>query len=306
MSFNISAVTGYVQANEKTLVAKSILKAKTASLVEFQPNVKGSAQINILNGEATLQSGSACGWNAAGSTVLTKRNIVTGLFKVNEAFCEKDLIGTFAEWGVKIAVNKTALPFESYITDNKVASVQKQVESLLWNGDLTGATSTYLDYMDGLVKIIGAESTVVDATTGGTALIANSIAAINLMVAKIPNEVIDADDLAILTGYDVVRAYIAAYNASNQFAGTLMLDGATMTVTIPNTNVKLIGVSGLIGKNKAYATPLSNIVIGGDVEGDESKFEFFYAQEAREYRLAIEFNLGVQVKFPSYIVKYTA
>jgi len=305
MSFNVSAVTGYVQVNEKQLLAKSILKAKTASLVSFQAGVKGTAQINLLNGDATIQSGAACGWNAAGSTVLTKRNIVTGLFKVNEAFCEKDLIGTFAEWGVKVAVGKTALPFESYFTDYKVASINKQVESLIWNGNLTGATSTYLDYADGLVKIIAAEGTVVDATNTGSTLLLAPLTAINLIVAKIPNEIIDSPELAILTGYDVVRAYIAAYNASNQFAGILMLDGATMTVTVPGTNVKLIGVPGLIGKNKAYALELSNIVIGGDLEGDESKYEFFYAQEAREYRFVAEWNFGVQISQPAMVVKYT-
>lgn len=303
MSFNVSSITGYVQANEKTLVAKSILKAKTASLVDFQPNVKGTSQLNNLVGEATLQAG-GCGWSASGTTVFSKRNIITGLFKVNEAFCEKDLNGTFAEWGVKEAVGKTALPFEQYITDQKVSSVQKSLESLIWNGNKTGATGTYLDITDGLITILGAEGTVVDATVSGKTLSANTVDAINAIVAKIPNEVIDAQDLTIFAGYEIVRAYIAAYNASNQFAGTLMLDGTTMSVTIPNTSIKLQGVAGLNGKNKAYATPASNIVIGSDVEGDETKFEFWYSTDNREYRLAIEFNYGVQVRFPDFVVKY--
>ena len=306
MAFNVSAVTGYVQANEKTLIAKSILKAKTASLVGFQPNVKGSAQINLLTGDATLQKG-GCGWTSAGTTTLSKRNIVTGMLKVNEDLCEKDLVGTFAEWGVAQGVGKTSLPFEQYITDAKVKSVQKQVEIGLWQADMdnTGYTGTYLKEFDGLIKIIGAEVSVVDATLTGSTLAAAPITAINAIVAKIPNEVIDADDLTIFTGYDILRAYVAAYNASNQFAGTLMLDGATMSVTVPNTNIKLEGVAGLTGKNLAYATPASNIRVGGDMEGDESKFKFWYSEDNSTYRLKIEFNVGVQVAFPDYIVKYT-
>ncbi len=303
MSFSKSAVTGYVQANEKELAAKAILMGKTASLVGFQPDVKGTAQLNTLVDGVTLQAG-GCGWNAAGTTTLSKRNIVTGQIKVNEALCEKDLIGTYAEWGVKTAVGKTSLPFEELIANTKVKAIQEKVENLIWQGDTAGNTSTYFDLVDGLIKTLNAEGTVINATLAGKTLTGNTIEVINAIVAGIPNLVIDAEDLTIFAGYEVVRAYIAAYNASNQFAGTLMLDGATMSVTVPNTSIKLQGVTGLNGKNKAYATPASNIVIGGDVAGDDTKFLMWYSEDNSEFRFKSEFNLGVQVRFPDYVVKY--
>lgn len=305
MSFNKSAVAGYVAQNEKVLNAQAILGAKTLQFIKYQPGVKGSMQINLLTDGVTLQAG-GCGWNPAGTTTLTKRNIVTGQFRVNEALCETDLTGTFAEWELNIAVGKEVLPFEQVIAETKVKGIQKAVELLAWNGDTTGSTSTYLDVTDGLIKIIGAASGVVDATpTASTTLLANPIDAINLMVANTPVEVIDADDLTIFTGYDVVMKYIAAYNASNQFAGTLMLDGKTMSVTIPNTMIKLQGVGGLNGKNKAYLTPASNLYAGGDIQGDEAQFKLWYSDDNQEYRFVNKFNIGFQVAFPSYIVKYT-
>lgn len=305
MSFSKSDVAGYVAQNEKVLVAKSVLGAKTLQSIKYQPGVKGSAQINTLTDGVTVQAGS-CGWNAAGTTTLSKRNIVTGQFKVNEALCDKDLNGTFAEWELNVAVGKEVLPFAEIIADAKVKGIAKAIELLAWNGDTTGSTSTYLDVTDGFVKIIGAASGVVDATpTGSTTLLANSIDAINLMVANIPAEVIDADDLVIFTGYDVVMKYIAAYNASNQFAGTLMLDGKTMSVTIPNTMIKLQGVGGLNGKNKAYLSPASNFVAGGDIQGDEAQFKLWYSDDNQEFRFVNKFNIGFNVAFPSYIVKYT-
>lgn len=303
MAFNVSAVTGYVKANEKELVAKSILGGRTAMLIGFQPGVKGSAQLNTLVDGVVLQGG-GCGWTPAGTTALSKRTIVTGLFKVNEALCEKDLVGTFAEWGVSSAVGKTSLPFEEYITGTKVKGIKAKVEDVIWNGDVSLTGTTHLKYTDGLVKIIGAEGTVVNATLSGKTLSANTIEAIDAIVAKIPNEVIAAEDLTIFAGFEIVRAYIAAYNAANKFAGTLMLDGATMSVTIPNTNIKLQGVEGLIGKNKAYASPASNFVLGGDMEGDEAKFALWYSEDNSEFRFKSEFNLGAQVRFPDYVVKY--
>jgi hypothetical protein len=305
MGFSKSDVAGYVSANERVLVAKSVLGAKTLKAIKFQPGVKGSAQVNTLTDGVTVQAGS-CGWNAAGTTTLSKRNIVTGQFKVNEALCERDLVGTFAEWELNVAVGKEVLPFEEVIADAKVKGIAKAVELLIWNGDTTGSTSTYLDVTDGLVKIIGEAAGVVDATpTGSTTLLANSIDAINLMIANIPADIIDAEDLTLFTGYDVVMKYIAAYNASNQFAGTLLLDGSTMAVTIPNTMIKLQGVGGLNGKNKAYLTPASNFVAGGDVQGDEAQFKLWYSDDNQEFRFVSKFNIGVQVAFPSFVVEYT-
>lgn len=302
MAFDISNVTGYVKANEKVLVGKSVIGGKTLGAVKFQPEIKGSAQLNSLNAVATLQAG-GCGWNPAGTTTLSKRVLSTGLFKVNQPLCEKDLVGTFAEWGLNEAVGKTTLTFEQEIAEQNVKSVQKQVETLAWNGDITGATSTYLDITNGFIKILEASAGVVAAKVSGTTLAANTVAAINAMVAAIPDEIIDAEDLTIFAGYEIVRKYVAAYNASNQFAGTLSFD-SNMSVIIPNTNVKLQGVAGLNGKNKAYASTASNFVAGGDIQGAESIFELFYAQEAREYRLVVEFNLGFQVYFPDFCVSW--
>ena len=302
MAFDKSAVAGYVSANEKVLIAKAILKAKTAGLVSFQPGVKGSAQLNLLNAAATLQAG-GCGWNAAGTTTLTKRNIVTGQFKVNQDLCEKDLLGTFAEWGVKVAVGKTTLPFEEMFINENLASIQKQVETLVWQGDTTGSTSTYLDVTDGFVKIIGAASGVVDATVSGNTLSANTVDAINAIVASIPNEIIDATDLTIFAGYEIVRKYVAAINASNLYHFALELT-PDLTVIIPGTSIKLVGVAGLNGLNKAYASTLSNFYVGGDVEGDEAQYKFWYSEDNSTFRLKVEFNLGMQVAFPDFVVKY--
>lgn len=302
MGFNVTAITGYVSANEKVLIAKAILKSKTAGLVSFQPGVKGSAQLNLLTAAATLQAG-GCGWNAAGTTTLTKRNIVTGQFKVNQDLCDKDLQGTFAEWGVQVAVGKTSLPFEEKIVGENLASIQKQVETLVWQGDLTGASTNALNQADGFIKVLEAASGVVAAKVSGTTLSANTVAAINLIIAGIPNEVIDADDLTIFVGYEIFRKYVAAVNASNQFHTFLELT-PDMTLVIPGTSIKLIGVAGLNGTNKAYASPASNLYIGGDVEGDDAKYKFWYSEDNSTFRLKVEFNLGMQVAFPDFVVSY--
>ena len=53
---------------------------------------------------------------------------------------------------------------------------------------------------------------------------------------------------------------------------------------------------------KAVASYKDNFVYGVDLAGDEEKFELWYSQDNREFRLAIEFNAGVQVAYPDAVV----
>lgn len=300
MSFDVSSITGYIKANEKTLISKAVAGGKTLGTIRFVPEVKGSINLNLLSSAPTLQAG-GCGWNAAGTTTLSKRTLSTALFKINEALCDKTLASTYANWGIQIAAGKHSLPFEEYFTNELVKQVQKQTNILAWAGDATGSTSTYLDLTDGFIKILGAEASVIAAKVGGKTLLANPLDAINAMVAKMPAELIDSEKVVIFVGNDVLMKYILAYNDSDKFAGTLTVGSE---IVVPNTMIKLIGEQGLTGKNKAYMGEYDNFVAGGDIQGAEAIVEFFYSQDNREYREVVEFNLGFQVAFPDQIVSY--
>jgi hypothetical protein len=303
--FDVSTITGYVSANEKQLLGKAVIGAKTASLLNLQTGVKGSAYLNLLTAAPTLQAG-ACGWNADGTTTVTRRQITTGSVKVNTPVCDKDLTGTFMQYGVKVAVGQKTLPFEQDFIEQNIKSINKQMEEIIWQGDITLTGSTHLKLADGFIKIIEAASGEVDATVSGKTLLANTKDAIDAIVAAIPNEIMDRPDLAIFVGIDVYRKAIKAWQDANLFHyAPADLSGAFETV-VPGTNIKLYGVHGLTSQNKAYASYLENMFLGTDMEGDSEKFMFWYSEDNSEFRLKVEFNLGVQVAFPDLVVKYTA
>ena len=131
MAFDVSTITGYVAANEKQLIGKTLIKGKTASLVSKQTGVKGSAYLNLLVADSPLAAG-GCGWNAGGTTTLTTREIKTGQIKVNQAFCDKTLIGTAYEYGVKVAVGDKTLPFEEDFINQNILSIQKSSNLMLF------------------------------------------------------------------------------------------------------------------------------------------------------------------------------
>lgn len=298
MSLNVSAITGYVAENDKVLIGRAIIGSKTARLLNLQTGVKGSSYLNILNANPTLQAGT-CGWNEDGVNTLTRRTINTGLVKVNVSFCDKDLVDTSMQHGVKIAAGYKTLPFEEEFIGQNVAAVQKKLEEMIWKGDTASGTG-YLKLMDGFIKLFE-ESGVVSAGTG--VALTTPVEAIKAVVAAMPNEIMDRNDKVIFVGYDVYRAYVAALQELNLFHYTAEL-GGDMEVVIPGTDIRLIGVGGLTGTGKIYGSYLENMFLGTDLQGDSEKFEFWYSQDNSEFRLKIEFNAGVQVAFPDLVVKY--
>lgn len=305
MAFSVSTINDYVNANVNELVGKAVLGAKTISVAAVQSGVKGSMYLNNLISAPFLQAG-GCGWTPSGTTTVSRREIDSALIKVNETWCDKDLVNTYMEYDLKLAAGQKTLPFAQSFIDQNIKMIAKGNEMLIWQGDTTGSTYTLID---GFVKILGDEATVVDATTpstgatSGYTLSAKPMEAIALMIAAIPAEIIDRDDLVIFVGQEIFKAYVAALQVANLFHYTATLDGS-MELTIPGYNIKLIGVAGLNGVNKAYASFAENFVIGVDMQGDAEKFEFWYSVDNREYRFAVEYNLGVQVRFPDFVVSY--
>lgn len=301
MALSVNTIKNYVEQNKNEIIGKAVIGAKTASLIGVQTGVKGSATLNLLNATPVLQAG-GCGWSSSGTTSVTQRTITTGLIKVNDTFCEKDLIGTFMEMDLKIAAGSTTLPAEQQFIDQILKGVQKQNELTIWQGDTTGATYTRFD---GFNKILAAESTVVNATVSGKTLSGNTIDAVNALVASIPAEILDRDDLVVFVSYSNFRKYVAAMQAINGYNYFPGLDGKTMSLMIPGYNISLEGVAGL-DETHAYATYAANFRLGVDMEGDAENFEFWYSTDNREYRLAIDYNMGVQVAFPDFVAKYIA
>jgi hypothetical protein len=74
---------------------------------------------------------------------------------------------------------------------------------------------------------------------------------------------------------------------------------------LPGTDIRVIGTPGLNGKNGIYAMRLSNMWLGTDLmDEDQNRWELFFAKEADQVRFVVEFKYGVQVAFPTEIVKF--
>jgi hypothetical protein len=313
MAFSVSTLANYTKENEALLVTSSVLGAKTASLIKSAGNVmvgvKSAETINIMDTDAFFQAGGTCGWNASGTTSFTQRTVTVGKVKVQEALCPKTLEAKYLQKALPTGSMYDSIPFEQEYTDKKAKTIASQLETAIWQGDSASANGN-LNKFDGLIKLIGAASGVVDANVSGfvsggpvaSITASNVIALLDGVYKAIPAKVVAADDMTIFVGQDTFRTYTIALKNANMF--NYAFDGkADSEFVLPGTSIKVVAVQGLNGTNNIFALRLSNLFLGTDLLNEEEKFEIFFAKEADEVRFACEFKMGVNIAFPDEIVK---
>lgn len=317
MAFDVSSLANYTKQNAQELVVSAVLGAKTAQLIKTSgnvvPGIKSSQTINVMDTDAIFQDGSACGWNASGSTAFSQRTLTVGKIKVQEALCQKTLETKYLQEALPAGGTYDSLVFAQQYSDRKAQLIAKQLETSIWQGD-TASANVNLNKFDGFIKLIAAASaSVIHANTAtyyGTPLAAsagyttsNILNVMDAVYKAIPAEIVSKDDAVIVVGMDVFKLYTIALKNANLFAYNF--DGkADSEFTLPGTTIKVIALQGLNGTNKIYSTDLSNLYLGTDLLNEEEQFSIFYAQEAMEMRFAADFKFGVQFAFPTQIVDF--
>jgi len=296
MAYDVSALPAYVQENHDLLVKNFALVGNgTRSRISIQTGIKQDAYINLLNLTPTLQSGAGCSFTAAGDAVLSNRLLETAKIKVNMEFCEKTLLGNYAEYLVKVNAVDNPFPFEEYITNALTDELNKKIEKLIWQGDKTTySTDSDLKWIDGFVHILGVEGTEAEGT------FTTAYDAILGVYNALPEEVLE-QGAEIYVSPAAFREFMQTmvsmnyfnYNPGNQEFGEFLL---------PGSDAKIVRTQGLSGTNLVAGTFAKNLVYGCDMENDEEKFDIWFSQDNRTWRVAVEWNSGVQIAFPDMAV----
>lgn len=288
MAINVSALTAYVDEQRLPLIRKTIFAAPSVKHFNLQTGVKHSAALNILNTTVAFGDGATCGWDEAGSSAFSQRTLEVGNYKVNMSFCDKAMLKYWNGYEVRVAAGQKSLPFEEDFVNGVIDGVAEKLETIIWQG--VKAT----DKIDGILTILGKEGTVIKSEAG-TTIYDSVLNAYKAIPAK------KLDKAALFLGVDKFRDLVLELTAKNLYHYNPAVD-EKMEIVLPGTNTRVIAVSGLNGKSNVVATDPENIYYGVDMEGDEETFDLWYSQDNQEFRLAINFNAGVQVAFPDEVV----
>jgi hypothetical protein len=310
MALDLTALTNYVEENAQQLTAAAIFSAKTASLIEAKGNVqvgiKSAETINVMTTDAVFQAGGTCGFNASGTTSITQRQITVGKIKVQEAICPKTFEAKYTQKALRVGSSYDYMAYATDYTNQKIARIGAALETAIWQGD-TASANAQLNKFNGFATIInalgfgGAGDPINGNVSALTTLTKSNVrTAVDDIFLSIPAALLDKDDFVIFCGNDTFREYVVALREANLFHYSV--EAANMELTIPATNIKLLGVNGLNGTDYMVGICMSNMYLGTDMLNEQDKFELFYAKEADEMRFVVEFKLGCQVAFTDEIV----
>ena len=293
MALNVSTLKNYVEEKRLPLIAKSFLRGKTIDLIQIETGVLQDTALNLVSASVTFGDGASCGWNATDGVALSQRILKPTFLKVNQAFCDKDLLKKWASYEVKLAAGREQLPFEEKFMEEIANAINESIEKLVWQGDSSNDNEP-----DGFLKILETVGSGVVSTTwtAGTSAY-NKIKAV---YNAIPANIIDKEDTVIFVGEETYREFIQNLVAANLYH--FSPDYKAGEYMVPGTSVKVIAVNGLNGTGKIVAGRLSNFFYGVGAEDDKDTFDFWYSKDNREFRLAAYFAIAVQVAYPNEIV----
>ena len=293
MAINVTALNNYVEEKRLPLIAKSFLRGKTIDLIQIETGVLQDTALNLVSASVQFGDGASCGWNPTDGVALSQRLLKPTFLKINQAFCDKDLLKKWASYEVKLAAGREQLPFEESFMEEIANAINESIEKLVWQGD-----SSHTNEPDGFLKILETVgSGVVSATWSAGTTAYNKI---KTVYNAIPANIIDKEDTVIFVGEETYREFIQDLVAANLYH--FSPDYKAGEYMVPGTSIRVIAVNGLNSTGKIVAGRLSNFFYGVGAEDDKDTFDFWYSQDNREFRLAAYFAIAVQVAYPNEIV----
>ena len=293
MALNVSTLSNYVEEKRLPLIAKSFLRGRTVDLIQLETGVLQDTALNLVSASVEFGDGASCGFNPTDGVALSQRILKPTFLKVNQVFCDKDLLKKWASYEVKLAAGREQLPFEEKFMEEISNAISESIEKLVWQGD-----SSHTNEPDGFLKILETGgSGVVSVTWSAGTTAYNKIKAV---YNTIPANIIDKEDTVIFVGEETYREFIQDLVAANLYH--FSPDYKAGEYMVPGTSIRVIAVNGLNGTGKIVAGRLSNFFYGVGAEDDKDTFDFWYSQDNREFRLAVYFAIATQVAYPNEIV----
>ena len=312
MSYTFTApLTTYTNQNVLPLITKSLFDARTISLINKQVGLKGPSTLNLMSETTSFAYGFGCGFTSnvgTNATDFTQRTINVVDVKVYESLCPKALQQYWMQSQLPSGSMLTTIPFEEQYATMKVKAIQKALETAVWTG--TGAGSSITGFVSILSGVTdwnatgGSWTALTLADLTGASAGANVIKMLNRIETNISADIRGADDVTIFCGMDMFTIIKQGLVAQNYFNVSYLNGVESYELTLPGSNIRLIGVNGLNSTNDLYFGRLSNFYFGTDLLGEEEKFEIFYAKEADEVRFMCEFKAGVQVAFTDQVGRF--
>jgi hypothetical protein len=308
MSFTFTNLSSYTDQERLPLITKAVFSARSASLFTKQVGIKFAANLNLMDTDAVLQGGDACGYTTSGTTTISARVLTVGRMKVMETLCPRSLEQYWTQTQLTAGSMYDGIPFEQAFAEQKALRIAEALETAIWQGNA---------YFSGMLQILNAASgSTISGNTGAVSASvgitsSNVIGIFDNIYNQIPQAILTKNDLVIFCGWNTYRTLVQAFKQGTNTGGLAVLynqvDLASLAngeFVYPGTNVRVIAVPGLTGTNRIVASYLGNFHLGTDLLSDEEQFSIFYSRDNDEVRSIAAFKCGVQLAWPDLVVDF--
>ena len=311
MALDVSALNNFNNEVAGELVVKAVYGGSTMEYVTIQEGVKYQEPINLMDVDLYIQNAN-CSTDFSGSLAFTQRNITVCPRTSQDGICLKDMDKKYL--GISAlepgSYNETFALAGAY-SDLLVNKFQKANDQFLWQ-QVSGSASTFggTCESDGLLRLLSSGS-VGSAITDAAQIVGTTTASLDnldTMIAALPTDIADRDDLTFFMSIGKFRSFVAAVRSANSYyfdPSSVSNRGGILEMVYPYQNVKVVGTVG-INTDRIVLGPAKQIVAGTDLMSDFSQFQLWYDINTDQLRHRISTKLGVQVAFPEYWVSNNA
>lgn len=288
-----SRLKNYLENNDEVL-AKVLFNSDSAKYFNIQTGVTAEQAIVRLDSSIVLGDATDCGFEAQGSDTFTNRLLKPEFIKVNKEFCPKTLLKTWQHSQVKMNALGQAeeMPFETLIINTNLEALAVENEKLIWEGDKSKTGN--IAKMDGIITIAKADSNTVKQTKE------NDKVWDRCKQLWLGWDATIAEKPTIFMSIANYKKLVAEIMESNFYHVFETQNGNTYEMTLPATDVKIKGVSG-IQSDVIIATPESNLYLGVDAQNDTDTVDMYFDKSDRTFKMVVEYAYCVNYAFSEYV-----
>lgn len=293
-NFVVSGLTAYIEQSRDLLIKNILFGKGSRSRMSIQTGVKYKEHLHIFAVDPVFADGSDCGFSGAGTATLTERLIQVAPIAVDMEICPKNLVGKYAEYLTRAAATENPLPFEAELMDGIVDGINRKIEKAIWLGDKLQTSDAVLKWIDGIVTLAAASVTASTGVISVTMTGLNAYTGVMAVYNALPENVLERG-AEIYVSPAIFRAFVQSLVNLNLYHYD---PGAPKDeVFIPGTDAKVVKTAGLAGSYAVVGTFPKNLVFGTDGENDAEAIDAWWSKDDRTWKLAVEFNMGVQIAF---------
>jgi hypothetical protein len=267
------------------------------------PNVKSKIKLAYSDLGNILQA-EDCSFSATGEGSLNQKTMEVCDLKVNLEYCATTFEANYLSMQLRAGSNNEEVMPTSYadfVVNYVAEKVASDLEKVMFQGN-TGTASYPLSLCDGLVKLLTADSDVLDvAATASTITSSNVIGELNRVLQLVPAEVRTAANFKIFVSQEIAFAYKQAQAATT--GGLFMVGDKELNYL----GFRLIPTSGLLAK-QMIAADMDKVFFLTDLVSDWNDIIIIPQRNisgSRTERFATSLKFGVNYLYGAEVVLYS-